>query len=571
MVNDLIIRVGGEGGEGVISTGDMLAQASSRAGLEVLTFRTFPAEIRGGYAMYQFRVSPEKILSHGDTFNIFVAFNGEAYEVNKGLLKPGTVLVYDGPGGEFKPEPLEGVIHYPVPMTRISKIELMSPISKNMVALGAVVQLFSFPMESLKDLVRRKFKKKGESVVEINLKALEAGAEYVRANIRKVDGFYVQPVKPEEDVIMISGNEAIGLGALVAGCKFFSCYPITPATEIANWLSRHLPKANGAVVQAEDEIASLGQVIGASFAGVKTMTGTSGPGLDLMIEVLGFASMAELPIVIADVQRGGPSTGLPTKSEQSDLFLAAKGGHGDFPRIVLAAATIEDCFYLTVEAFNLAEKYQLPVILLSDGSLAFRTEKIKRPDLSKIKIINREIYSGNGGYQRYAVTETGISPMSIPGRPGGRYIATGLEHSETAAPKYSSDYHAKMTEKRFRKIANLEDEFPAPEWEGNGNADIGVISWGLSQCAVREAVKRCNEEGLKVSAIYPKLIYPVPVKAIRRFASTVKKVLIPEVNYQGQFAELVTAHAGINPIRYDIYGGLPFTPCEIKKKIEEVI
>ncbi|MBI5756515.1 MAG: 2-oxoacid:acceptor oxidoreductase subunit alpha [Nitrospirae bacterium] len=571
MVNDLIIRIGGEGGEGVISAGDMLAQASSLAGLEVLTFRTFPAEIRGGYAMYQFRVSPEKILSHGDTFNIFVAFNGEAYEVNKGLLKPGTVLVYDGPGGEFEPEPLEGVIQYPVPMTRISKVELMSPISKNMVALGAIVQLFSFPMESLKDLVRRKFKKKGESVVEINLKALEAGAEYVRANIRKVDGFYVQPVKPEEDVIMISGNEAIGLGALVAGCKFFSCYPITPATEIANWLSRHLPKANGVVVQAEDEIASLGQVIGASFAGVKAMTGTSGPGLDLMIELLGFASMAELPIVIADVQRGGPSTGLPTKSEQSDLFLAAKGGHGDFPRIVLAAATIEDCFYLTVEAFNLAEKYQLPVILLSDGSLAFRTEKIKRPDLSKIKIINREIYSGNGGYQRYAVTETGISPMSVPGRSDGRYIATGLEHSETAAPRYSPDYHAKMTEKRFRKIANLEDEFPAPEWEGNGNADVGIISWGLSQCAVREAVKRCNEEGLKVSAIYPKLIYPVPVKAIRRFASTVKKVLIPEVNYQGQFAELVTAHAGINPIRYDIYGGLPFTPGEIKEKIKEVI
>lgn len=571
MVKDIIVRVGGEGGEGVISTGDMLAQASSRAGLEVLTFRTFPAEIRGGYAMYQFRVSPEKILSHGDTFNIFVAFNGEAYEVNKGLLKPGTVLVYDGPGGDFEPEPIEGVIQYPVPMTRISKIELMSPISKNMVALGAVVQLFSFPMESLKDLVRRKFKKKGEAVVDINLKAIEAGVEYVRANIRKVDGFYVQPLKPEEDVIMISGNEAVGLGALVAGCKFFSCYPITPATEIANWLSRHLPKANGVVVQAEDEIASLGQVIGASFAGAKAMTGTSGPGLDLMIELLGFASMAELPIVIADVQRGGPSTGLPTKSEQSDLFLAARGGHGDFPRIVLAAATIEDCFYLTIEAFNLAEKYQLPVILLSDGSLAFRTEKIKRPDLSKIKIINREIYSGNGGYQRYAVTETGISPMSIPGRSGGRYIATGLEHSETAAPKYSPDYHTKMTEKRFRKIANLEDEFPAPEWEGNGNADVGIISWGLSQCAVREAVKRCNDAGLKVSAIYPKLIYPVPVKAIRRFASTVKKVLIPEVNYQGQFAELVTAHAGINPIRYDIYGGLPFTPGEIKKKIEEII
>ena len=365
-----MIRIGGEGGEGVISTGDMLAQASARAGLEILTFRTFPAEIKGGYAMYQLRVSPEKVLSQGDTFHVFVAFNGEAYEMNRGLIVPGTVLVYDGPGGDFEPEPMEGVIQYPIPMTTISKIELVNPISKNMVALGAVMQLFSFPVDSLKELIGAKFKKKGENVVEMNIKALEAGAAYVRSNIKKTDRFYVQTAQPREDVIMVSGNEAVGLGALVAGCRFFSCYPITPATDIANWLSRHLPKANGVVVQAEDEIASLGQVIGASFAGAKAMTGTSGPGLDLMLELLGFASMAEIPIVIADVQRGGPSTGLPTKSEQSDLFLAANGGHGDFPRIVLAAATIEDCFYLTVEAFNLAERYQIPVILLSDGALA---------------------------------------------------------------------------------------------------------------------------------------------------------------------------------------------------------
>lgn len=570
MPKDIIIRIGGEGGEGVISAGDMLAQASTRAGLEVLTFRTFPAEIKGGYAMYQLRVSPEKVLSHGDTFHIFVAFNGEAYEMNKCLLNPGTVLVYDGPGGDFEPESLDGVVQYPVPMTRISKVDLLSHISKNMVALGAIMQIFSFPVESLKDLIRLKFKKKGEDVVAMNIKALEAGAEYVRTHIKKVDNFYVPQARPVEDAIMLSGNEAIGLGALVAGCRFFSCYPITPATDIANWLSRYLPKANGVVIQAEDEIASLAQVIGASYAGVKAMTGTSGPGLDLMIELLGFASMAELPIVIADVQRGGPSTGLPTKSEQSDLFLAAMGGHGDFPRIVLAAASVEDCFYLTVEAFNLAERYQIPVIILSDGALAFRTEKIRRPDLSKINIISREIYSGNGGYQRYAVTETGISPMSIPGQKG-RYIATGLEHSETAAPKYSPDYHTKMTEKRFKKIANIEDEFPAPESEGDEKGDIGIISWGLTQCAVREAVRNCVDEGLKVRALYPKILFPVPVKAIRSFASTVKKVLIPEVNYQGQFAGLVTAYAGIDPVRFNIYGGMPFTPSQIRSQIREKI
>lgn len=570
-MNDFVIRIGGEGGEGVISTGDMLSRAIAKAGLEVLTFRTFPAEIKGGYAMYQLRLATERILTHGDTFDIFVAFNREAYEINKSLLKAGSVLVYDGPGEGFTPDPIEGVIQYPVPMTRISKLDLLSPISKNMVALGAVAELFSFPVETLKDMISSKFKKKGEHVIELNLKAFDAGAAYVREHIKKSDPFHVPTSRPGEAAIILSGNEAIGLGAMVAGCRFFSCYPITPATDIANWLAKYLPRANGVVVQAEDEIASIGQVIGASYGGVKAMTGTSGPGLDLMTELLGFASMAEIPIVIADVQRGGPSTGLPTKSEQSDLFLAARGGHGDFPRIVLAVSSVEDCFYLTIEAFNLAEKYQIPVILLSDGTLAFRTEKIRRPDLSRIQIIDRVIYSGNGDYQRYALTPTGVSPMALPGKQGGRYIATGLEHSEASAPKYSPEYHTMMTEKRFGKIANIEDEFPEPESEGNSEGDLGIISWGLTQCAVKEAMKKCTAEGLKVRALYPKLLYPVPVKTIKKFAATVKKVLIPEVNYQGQFAELVDAHTGIEPVKFNIYGGLPFTAGQIIEKIQEVI
>ena len=568
---DFVVRIGGEGGEGVISTGDMLARAVARIGLEVLTFKTFPAEIKGGYAMYQLRLSTERVLTHGDTFNIFVAFNGEAYDNNKSLLKPGTVLVYDGPGGDFTPEPIEGVIQYPVPMTRISKLEIMSPISKNMVALGAVSELFSFPSQVLKDMIVSKFKRKGDQVIELNVKAFEAGAEYVKNNLQKVDPFVVPASGSDYEGLLLSGNEAIGLGAIVAGCRFFSCYPITPATDIPIWLARHLPKANGVVVQAEDEIASIGQIIGASYGGVKAMTATSGPGLDLMVELLGFASMAEIPIVIADVQRGGPSTGLPTKSEQSDLFLAARGGHGDFPRIVLAASDVEDCFYLAIEAFNLAEKYQLPVILLSDGTLAFRTEKIKRPDLSRIHIINREIFSGDGEYKRYEITPTGVSPMALPGDRGHQYIATGLEHSESSAPKYSPDYHSKMTEKRFKKIAHVEDDLPAPQVEGNGSAEIGIISWGLTQCAVKEAMRSLKKEGISVRAIYPKLLYPVPVKAIRNFASTVKKILIPEVNYQGQFAELVKAHTGLDPVRLNIYGGLPFTSGQIIEKVKEVL
>ncbi|MEE9165019.1 MAG: 2-oxoacid:acceptor oxidoreductase subunit alpha, partial [Nitrospinota bacterium] len=408
--NDLIIRIGGEGGEGIISSGDILTQAATRSGLKVLTFKTFPAEIKGGYAMYQLRLSGEPIESQGDGFNAFVAFNEEAYQVNKKLLKEGTVFIYDGAGtGGFEPEDLPGVISYPVPMSKIAKEDLGTYRSKNMVALGAIAHLFSISFKNLEEIITNKFKRKGDEVVEVNLKALRAGKEYVEKELEKKDSLKVASIGEQKDIIVIDGNEAIGLGALLAGCRFFSCYPITPATEIANWLSKFMPKLKGTLIQAEDEIASLGNVLGAAYAGAKAMTSTSGPGLSLMSELLGMACMAEIPCVIVNVQRGGPATGLPTKHEQSDLFLAAHGSHGDSSRIVLACDNVEDCIYLTVEAFNLAEKYQTPVILLSDGSLGMRKEGIKRPDLSKIKTIERLKYkpgsNGNEPFLRYKMTD----------------------------------------------------------------------------------------------------------------------------------------------------------------------
>jgi 2-oxoglutarate ferredoxin oxidoreductase subunit alpha len=571
--SDLIIRLGGEGGEGIISAGDMVAQAAVRSGLEVLTFKTFPAEIKGGYAMIQIRFSTEKILSEGSGFNVLVAFNKECLDVNKSQLKEGNVVVYDYPGGDIEEElNIPGVTCYPVPMSKIAKEDLNTYRSKNMVALGAVAELFAISLDSIRGTIKDKFGRKGEEVVNVNFKALDAGVEYVRNNLSKTDPMRMEQGAARDDVIIISGNDAVGLGALLAKVQFFSAYPITPATEVAYFTAKHLPKFDYDLVQAEDEIASLGNVIGASFAGKKSMTSTSGPGLSLMQELIGLASISEVPLVIVDVQRGGPSTGLPTKHEQSDLLLAAFSSHGDASKVVLSAEGIEDCVYMTVEAFNIAEKYQTPVILLTDGSLGFRTGSMVRPDPSKIKIVDRDRHvPGNEKYLRYKHTESGVSPMAIPGDKGAQYISTGLEHAESSAPRYSADNHSAMLDKRFNKLDTVEDFFWPTEVDEEDGAELGIVTWGSTIGVVREAVKLARAQGIKVSAIYPKLMWPMPLKALNPFGAKHKKILVPEVNKQGQLAKLLSMETNMDPISYTIYGGMPFTPDMILDKIKEVI
>ncbi|HUW26253.1 MAG TPA: 2-oxoacid:acceptor oxidoreductase subunit alpha [Gallionella sp.] len=569
--NDLIIRIGGEGGEGVISVGDFITQACAHAGLNVYTFKTFPAEIKGGYAMYQVRTSTEQLYNQGDTFDVLCAFNGDAYHNNRDFLKPGTAIVYDSPG-DFTPDIPEGVHAYPIPMTETAK-DMRNPRAKNMVAMGALSVLFNIPVESLRKVLTAKFSRKGEEVVKGNLEALERGRELAAA-LKKTDPWTIGAPKSAQDVIVMSGNNAIGLGALIAGLDFFSAYPITPATEVAIYVAKHLPKRGGTLIQAEDEIASISQVVGASYAGKKAMTSTSGPGLALMSEMLGMAFMAELPIVVVDVQRGGPSTGLPTKHEQSDLFLAIHGGHGDAGRIVLSVENVQDCIDLTVVAFNLAEKYQCPVILLSDGSLAFSTQNVPYPDPGSYKLVERERWNGEGEYQRYLLTKSGISPMTDPGTIGGAHIATGLEHNEDGLPSYTSVNHEAMQDKRFRKLKNVVNDIAPVEVDaaqGVGTADLGLIAWGSTIGVVREALQHLRAEGYKVSGFYPKLLNPLPVQQFEDFGATCKRLLLPEVNFQGQLAHFVRAETSLRPESYTICGGMPFTPEMIVKKVKEIL
>lgn len=567
--NDLIIRIAGEGGEGVVSSGDFITAACARAGLEVYTFKTFPAEVKGGYCMYQLRTSDERIYNQGDSFDVLCAFNDEAFELNKHLLTPGTALVYDFHGDGSDPEIPEGVHAYPIPMSNTAKA-LKSARSKNMVAMGALSVLFNIYEETLIRVLTDKFVKKGQEILDLNLKAFAEGKK-LAAEHKKTDSWKVANPVGTKDVIIISGNDAIGLGAVLGKLDFFSAYPITPATEVAKFVATHLPKVGGDLVQAEDEIASIGQIMGASYAGKKCMTSTSGPGLALMSEMLGMATMSETPIMVVDVQRGGPSTGMPTKHEQSDLFIAIHGGHGDAPRIVLSVEDVRDCIDMTVEALNLAEQYQTPVLLLSDGSLAFSTQTVPAPDPDSYTIVNRKRWDGQGEYKRYALTDDLISPMADPGTPNGMHIATGLEHNEKGSPSWNVDNRKTMQDKRFNKLDTVVKNYKPVEVDGEGEADLGIITWGSTIGVVREAVARLRESGLKVKGFYPKLLWPMPVEQYEDFGKTCKKILVPEVNYQGQLSFFIRAETSLKPIPYTISEGLPFTPAMIVDRAKEVI
>ncbi|MCS7254913.1 MAG: 2-oxoacid:acceptor oxidoreductase subunit alpha [Armatimonadetes bacterium] len=577
-VNEFVIRVGGDTLEGgIIRTGEFLAHALARCGLEVFTFRTYPAEIKGGQAMIQVRTAEQPTYTHGDEVDILICFDEEAWEIHKQDFNPYGVLIYDS---KFEPKNVPGTsITYGLPFSEIAKTRLRNPLGKNMVILGAFSALFGLPKETFEQLIREYWGRRGEKVVNANIAALNEGFDEAR-KFEKHDPYRIE-VRPMSDRMILSGNEAICYGAIAAGCKVFAGYPITPASDILEWMMEHLPHFGGTPLQVEDEIAAIGAVLGASFAGAKAMTATSGPGLSLMTEFLSHAAMAEIPCVIADIQRAGPSTGMPTKSEQSDLYQAVFGGHGDVPRVVLAPSTVQGCFYVTVHAFNLAELCQLPVIILSDQSLAHRTETIAPIDLDKLIVIDREVYdsfihSGDDkGYRRYRLDETGISPMSLPGQVGS-YTAEGLEHDEFGHPNWDPENHMTMTEKRFRKLElalRYGEYYPGFEgfrWYGPRQADVGVITWGSTAGAVREASKLAELEGISVAILHVSMLYPLHKEIVRRFIISMKRVLLPELNYTGQFAHLVRGETGLDVVSYAKVTGVPFKVREILEAIREL-
>ena len=567
-----MFRLGGEGGEGVLSTGQLLTLALARAGHEIYTFQTYPAEIKGGHANFQVRASEHVLLSQGDHPDILLAFNEEAFQKHHGDLRQDSVVVYDS--DSFPRQPVFAGISYGVPMTSIAVEKIGLKLSKNMVALGVLAGLFHLPREAIERVVEDRFSKKGAEIRQKNLAAVQAGFAYATQQLTKRDPYRLEGVRHEKQELVLSGNESLALGALYAGLKLYAGYPITPATDIMEFLAEELPKVGGVVVQTEDEISAIGAVLGASYAGAKAMTATAGPGLSLMVEFLGLATMAEMPSVIVDVQRAGPSTGMPTKTEQGDLYLAVYGGHGSCPRIVMALTSVQDCFTGIIQAFNLSEQFQTPVIVLSDQYLGHRKATVPKPDTTHIQRVERVQPTGEDlqDYKRYRFSASGISPMAIPGLDGGGYVATGLEHNEYGDPAASDpENHFRMTQKRYQKFTAVEPlANDAVRAYGVEHPEIGIIGWGSTEGVIREAIEMATAKGYSVGALHPKILYPLPLGQLTPFIKQCKRVIIPEVNFTGQFATLLRKRFATDFIQLNKCTGLPFSPLEIFHQIEAV-
>ena len=562
----VVIRLAGESGEGVISSGDILTQAAARGGYWTQTFRTYPAEIKGGPCMYQVRMGDEQIYSHGKAVDLLVCFNQEAWELHWDSLGPDGVILFDETAVEIPEEYKDRA--RPVRMEKLAKEIGGSLRAKNMVAVGAVAGVISFNTTPIEELVLRRYAHK-QGVADANIAALRAGGDE-SADLKGVLEI-VEPVEVEADRILLSGNQAIAVGAIAAGVEYFAGYPITPASDILEWLSAKLPQVGGMTIQCEDEIASISSVLGASYTGAKSMTATSGPGLSLMTEMLGYAGTAEIPCVVIDAQRGGPSTGLPTKTEQSDLNHALYGGHGEAPRVVIAPITVEDCFWSTIDAFNYSERFQVPVILLTDQGLATRMEVIHKPDTDKVELWERKTSAGVEDYKRYELTEDSISPMGIPGEEGGQYVSTGIEHDELGHPAYTPENHVAMQTKRWAKLAPLANGLVRHETHGDETPDIALIGFGSTYGPVREAVDRAREEGLSVGLFYPRVLGPFPVDQVKAFTANASRVLVPEVNFTGQLARIVRGECGLQVESHAKCDGLPFTAEDVLDIIMERI
>jgi 2-oxoglutarate ferredoxin oxidoreductase subunit alpha len=566
---DITVRIAGEGGEGVISTAEILTRSAVDSGLDIFTFRSYPAEIKGGLAMMQVRMSTSPLASIGRDADVLMAFNQEAFDVWADRTSPGGVLLYD-PKHCVVPEDFP-YTRFPVPLHETAMKETGARIAKNIVALAALVATLDIPPHHARDLIVKQFKRKGDEVVATNLKAFDAGLSLLNGDERLAALKLARPAaeKTGKARVVLSGNQALSMGAIAGGCRYVAGYPITPATQVLEFMMKHLPAFGGNVIQAEDEIAALASCLGASYAGTRAMTATSGPGLSLMSEMIAMASMSEIPVVVVDVMRCGPGTGMPTKTEQGDLMYAIHGSAGESPRIVLAATGIEDCFHQAVRAFNLAERFQIPVILLSDQSLGYRTMTMDTPDLSGIQLESRMGPGTAEDYARFEDTESGVSPIATPGTPHHMFVATGLEHDEHGLATYTPENRTRMVAKRFRKMETLTRELVASGdgvFDDGAGAAVGVIGWGSTEGTIHEAIDRLRADGARIAHLQPKVLNPLPVPTVQRFIAPLKRVLVLEENYTAQLAQHLRAHVAFNGteiVNVNKSTGLPFTADEV--------
>lgn len=578
MREQLTWKVGGQQGQGLESTDKVFSSALARLGYYLYSYRHFSSRILGGHANNNIRISTKPIRSVADDLDILVALDQESIDLNAKELANGGIVIADAEWQPVLPVGIDACL-LPIPFAAIAQ-EAGSSLFKNMAATGASWAALGLPMTLLCNAIARQFAVKGEAVVQKNMEVAVKGAESLLALTGgPLQQFRLAPADGKEKLFLI-GNDAIGMGAIAAGCRFMPAYPITPATEIMEYMTKHLPVFGGTVIQTEDEIAAITMAIGANYGGVRAFTASAGPGLSLMMEGIGLAGMTETPVVIVDTQRGGPSTGLPTKLEQSDVMAMIHGTHGEIPKIVLAPSTIEECFYDTIEAFNLADAYQCPVIVLTDLQLSMGKQTSEKLDFSRISI-NRGLWmkgacpeqsacedsvDGEAApFRRYEMTSDGISPRAIPGMKQGIHHVTGVEHDEYGRASESAMNRSQMMDKRMRKLKHLMTDQPLAVDAPYDSPDLLLIGMGSTRGVMDEARRRLEKAGVRTNRITVRQLHPFPVEALRDYLSAAPKVVIIEHNATGQLASLLRLHTGRESgisslLKYD---GTAFYPNEV--------
>ncbi len=586
---DIQIAFCGSAGDGTIAVGDILKQSMARAGYRVIAFDQYPAEIRGfGKCIARTRITSRQVYSMKHETDVLVSLDDSHATPHVAEVRRWGAVIYDSApisrlpeGRHISGHVLPGQIPYGLAVREISERATGANRSRNMVALGYVAGLYGMPREAFHASIREKFRTKAAAVTETNVAAFDAGFEEGETAFRFDDvTLGGPPVRKEKSpAVMMTGNAAVVQGCLDAGLDTYFGYPITPATTIMERLARELPRRGARLLQTEDEISAIGATIGAGYAGARAATATSGPGLALMAEMIGLGVMAEVPAVIIVSQRGGPSTGMPTKTEQSDLNIAVFGGAGDAQRIVLAPTNVEGCWRCTGRAFEMAERYQTPVIVLLDLYLSNRYETVIFPAQRSFareqwkvpgKVPGKAPGKGQKAepFRRFELTDDGVSPRRLPGDPAGVHTVTGLEHNELGRP--DDQMHAPMSEKRHRK---LERALKHPgitiqkRFGDSGKVDVGLLTWGSTFGEALEAMMLAREEGIRCAAMKVVMLSPLPLEPIAAFFDDSAQVLVPELNYEGQFANLVSGALGRPVNRLDQVPGTPMRVADILERI----
>ncbi len=578
--NSVSLLIGGEAGQGITRSGSLLGKAFMRGGFHVFGVNDYPSLIRGGHNFYVLRASDERIHSQADAVDMLLALNKDTILIHEGEMTKGGAIIYDEQveldEGEQK---RDDVGLFPVPFSSI--VEKLGGVSimRNTVALGAATALVDFDAEILKGVISETFAGR-EEIAELNRKAVDMGFAYTKEKYGDSFPCRLESTGEKRDRVMPTGNDAVALGAIEAGCRLYAAYPMTPASPILHYLAAHDLETEMVVIQTENEIAALNMVVGASYAGLRAMTATSGGGFCLMTEALGLAAMTETPIVLMVGQRPGPSTGMATYSAQGDLLFAIHASQGEFPRVVVAPGDIDECFYRTMEAFNLAEKYQIPAIILTDKYLIESHKSTEPFDAGRIGIDRGDLllideWGMDEEYKRYKITESGVSPRILLGTKGATVLANSNEHLEYGYTTVEPDRVVAMIEKRFRKQEALRrkiETLQPVKTFGAENADITLVGWGSTKGPVLEALKMLRRNGVEARFAQVAYLEPFPVKAMEETLEGDGKFLLLENNRTAQLGKLIKLNNGFTfehvALRYD---GRPFNPGEIYAEVKEVL